>query len=294
MAELVGAGVRIFTDDGRCVQSSRVMRLALEYARPFDAIVCQHAQDDALSEGWQMHEGYYSALLGLPGAPSAAESVIVGRDVALARLTGGRLHLTHLSAEDSVDHVRRAKAAGVRVSADVTPHHLALCDEDLVGYDTNRKVNPPLRTSEDRGALQAGVADGTIDAIATDHAPHAPEEKEQEFDHAPPGTTGLETALAVVLTEMVEPGRLSLLEAVDRLAVAPARVLGLEDHGGPVAAGRPANLVVFDPGASWVVDDRGFVSAGRNSAFIGRTLLGRVLYTLCDGRRTVWEGEPAR
>lgn len=294
MAEMAEAGVRVFTDDGRCVQSSRVMRLALEYTRPFDAVVSQHAQDDALTEGWQMHEGYYSALLGLAGAPAAAESIIVARDIALARLTGGRLHVTHLSGEDSVEHVRRAKERGIRVTADVTPHHLVLTDEDLVGYDTDLKVNPPLRSVEDRSALRAGVADGAIDAVATDHAPHAPEEKEREFDQAPPGTIGLETALAVVLTELVEPGTLTLARAIERLSTAPARLLGLDDHGGPVAAGRPANLVVFDPASSWVVGERAFVSAGRNCAFMGRTLHGRVVHTILNGRFTVREGEPAR
>jgi dihydroorotase len=260
MAELAAAGVRLFTDDGACVRSSRVTRLALEYARPLDVIICQHAQDDELTQGWQMHEGYYSAMLGLAGAPSAAESVVVGRDLALARLTGGRLHLTHLSALESVELVRHGKGRGVRVSADVTPHHLALTDEDLLGYDTNLKVNPPLRTPEDRQVLREALAEGTIDAVATDHAPHAPEEKEQEFDQAPPGTIGLETALAVVLTELVEPEVLSLLQAVERLSTTPARMLGLDDHGGPVSA--------------------------------GRRVRGRVVHTLLNGTFTVREGDP--
>jgi dihydroorotase len=294
IAEMAEAGVRLFTDDGRCVQSSRVMRLALEYAKPFDVVICQHAQDEGLSDGWQMHEGFYSALLGLPGAPSAAETIVVARDLALARLTGGRLHVTHVSAGDSVGLLRGAREDGVRVTADVTPHHLVFADEDLVGYDTNLKVNPPLRTAEDRSALRRGLADGTLDAVATDHAPHAPEEKEQEFDQAPPGTTGLETALAAVLTELVEPGLLSLPDAVVRLSNAPARLLGLEDHGGPVAPGRPANLVVFDPSAPWVAGANGFVGTARNSAFTGRPLRGRVVWTLFGGRFTVREGEPAR
>lgn len=294
MAELAEAGVRIFTDDHRCVQSARVMRMALEYARAFDVIVCEHAQDEALSEGWQMHEGQYSALLGLTGAPREAEEVIVARDLLLARLTGGRLHLTHLSAAGSVDAVRRAKEQGTRLSADVTPHHLALADEDLVTYDTNLKMNPPLRSGEDREALREGLADGSLDAVATDHAPHAIEEKEQEFDRAPPGTTGLETALGVVLTELVEPGQLSLSRAVEAMSTAPASILGLAEHGGPVAPGHPANLVVFDPSEEWVVGDRPFASRGRNSAFLGRTLRGRVLHTLLRGEFTVRDGEPTR
>jgi dihydroorotase len=294
MAELYEAGVRLFTDDGHCVESSRVMRLALEYATQFDVVICQHAQDAALSEGWQMHEGHYSALLGLTGVPAEAEEIVVARDVALARLTRGRLHITHLSSAGSVDLIAAAKARGVRVSADVTPHHLALLDEDLVGYDTNLRVNPPLRSTEHRDALRSALVAGTIDAVATDHAPHAPEEKEREFDQAPPGTTGLETALAVVLSELVAPGLLSLPDAVDRLSTAPARVLGLPDQGGPIAPGAAANLVVFDPEASWTVGERPFHSMADNSAFLGRRVQGRVAHTMLRGEFTVRDGEPVR
>lgn len=294
MGELAEAGVRLFTDDHRCVQSARVMRMALDYARAFDVVVSDHAQDEALSEGWQMHEGQYSALLGLTGAPSEAEEVIVARDLLLARLTGGRLHLTHLSAAGSVDAVRRAREQGTRVSADVTPHHLALADEDLVSYDTNMKVNPPLRSAEDRDALRKGLDDGALDAVATDHAPHAVEEKEQEFDRAPPGTIGLETALGVILGGLVEPGLLPLSRAVEALSSAPASILGLDEHGGPVTPRRPANVVVFDPDEEWVVGERPFASRGRNSAFLGRTLRGRVMHTLLRGEFTVREGQPTR
>jgi dihydroorotase len=293
MAEMAEAGVRLFTDDHRCLQSSRLMRLALEYARGLDVVIAQHAQDAELSEGWQMHEGYHSTTLGLTGAPSEAESVIVARDLALARLTGGRLHVTHVSASESVELLEQARARGVRVTADVTPHHLTLLDEDLATYDPNLKVNPPLREREDRDALRTGLARGVVDAVATDHAPHAEEDKEQEFDLAAPGTIGLETALAVVLTELVGPGLLSLPEAVDRMSVRPAAILGLEDHGGPVAPGRPANLVVFDPWAEWVVAPP-FRSMARNSAFLGRRLRGRVVHTLLRGTFTVREGEPTR
>jgi dihydroorotase len=242
-----------------------------------------------------MHEGHYSAMLGLAGAPSEAESVIVARDVALARLTGGRLHVTHVSAAASVALVREAQAAGgVSVTADVTPHHLALVDQDLCGYDTNLKVNPPLRSEADRAALQAGTRDGGLDAVATDHAPHAPEEKEQEFDQSPPGTIGLETALPVVLTHLVEPGTISLSRAVELLSSAPARILGLEEHGGPLAPGRPANLVVFDPASQWTVGSRPFASQARNSAFLGKMLRGAVVHTMLRGTFTVREGVPAR
>ncbi|HEX2088947.1 MAG TPA: dihydroorotase [Actinomycetota bacterium] len=294
MAEMVEAGVRLFTDDHNCVQSSRMMRLALEYAKAFDVVVGEHAQDQALSEGWQMHEGLSSSLLGLTGAPSEAESVIVARDLALAALTGGVLHLTHLSARQSVDLLSESRDRGVRVTADVTPHHLTLLDEDLVSYDTNLKVNPPLRSADDRDALRTALRSGVIDAVATDHAPHAVEDKEQEFDAAPPGTIGLETALGVVLTELVEPGLISLSRGIEALSKAPATVLRAEEHGGPITPDRPANLVVFDPSAEWTVGDRPFSSLARNSAFLGRTFRGRVVHTLLRGAFTVRDGEPAR
>jgi len=294
IGEMTEAGVRLFTDDHNCVQSSRVMRLALEYAKTFDAIICQHAQDGALSEGWQMHEGHYSALLGLAGAPAEAETVVVARDLALARLTGGRLHVTHVSAARSVELLAEGKRRGVRVTADVTPHHLTLVDQDLVTYDTCRKVNPPLRSDEDRDALRRGLADGTLDAVATDHAPHADDDNEQEFDQAPPETIVLETALAIILTELVEPGLLALTDAIRRMSVEPAAILGLDQHGGPVAPGRPANLVVFDPAAEWAVGERPFASIGRNSAFMGRTVRGRILHTLLLGAFTVREGVATR
>jgi len=294
IGEMADVGVRLLTDDHNCVQSSRVMRLALEYAKSFDVVIAQHAQDAALTEGWQMHEGHYSALLGLTGAPSEAESVVVARDVELARLTGGRLHVTHVSAAPSVDLLASARERGVRVSADVTPHHLTLLDEDLVTYDTYLKVNPPLRTGEDRQALRRAVHDAVIDAVATDHAPHAAEDKEQEFDQAPPGTIGLETALAVILTELVEPGDLSLSAAVERMSSTPASILRLDEHGGPIAPGRPANLVVFDPAAEWTVGERPFASMARNSAFTDRKVRGRVVHTLLRGTFTVQDGEATR
>jgi dihydroorotase len=294
IAEMAETGVRLFTDDGRCVESSRMMRLALEYAKAFDVVISQHAHDPGLSEGWQMHEGYYSALLGLTGTPAEAESVVVARDLALARLTGGRLHVTHVSAAQSVDLIRQGKERGLRLSADVTPHHLSLVDEDLVTYDTSLRVNPPLRSAEDREALRSGLSDRVLDAVATDHAPHAAEDKEQEFDQSPPGTIGLETALAVVLTDLVGPGRLSLAEAIDRMSVRPAAILGLEDHGGPLTPGRPANLLVLDPAARWTVGERPFFSMARNSAFTGRVVHGKVVYTMLRGTFTVREGEPTR
>ena len=294
IGEMVAAGVRLFSDDGRCVPTARTLRNALTYALAFEGVaIAEHCEDPSLSAGQQMHEGFLSASLGLAGQPSIAEHAIVYRDLEVARLTGGRLHLCHLSTAPSVELVRRAKADGVRVTAEVTPHHLVLTDETLASYETNLKVNPPLRTPEDREALRAGLADGTIDAIATDHAPHAVEEKDAEFDRAPFGTIGLETALAVVLTELVEPGALPLARAIEAMSSIPARILGARDHGGPVEAGRPANLVAFDPDDRWTVEAP-FYSKSRNSAFLGRTLTGRVRYTMLRGELTVAEGKATR
>jgi dihydroorotase len=294
IGEMVDAGVRMFSDDGRCVPSARVLRNAMTYAKAFDGIVvAEHCEDTSLAEGGQMHEGEHSYALGLVGQPREAEEIVVARDVALARLTGGRLHVLHLSSAGSVELVRGAKADGIRVTAEVTPHHLVFSDDDLVTYDTNFKVNPPLRTPEDREALRAALADGTIDAVATDHAPHAVEEKESEFDLAPPGTTGLETALAAVLTHLVEPGTMPLARAIEVLSTAPARILGASDHGGPIEPGRPANLVVFDPAAEWTVEPP-FASRSRNSAFLGRRLRGRVVHTVFRGSLVVADGKAQR
>ncbi|MEP7033057.1 MAG: dihydroorotase [Actinomycetota bacterium] len=294
LGEMVEAGVRMFSDDGRCVPDARVLRNALTYAKAFeDVVLAEHCEDAALAEGGQMHEGLHSYSLGLAGQPREAEEVIVARDLAIARLTGGRLHLCHLSSAGSIEMVRRAKAEGLRVTAEVTPHHLVFSDEDLITYDTNFKVNPPLRSPEDREALRAAVVDGTIDAVATDHAPHAVEEKEAEFDRSPPGTIGLETALAAILTHLVEPGRISLSRAVEAMSVRPARILGAAEHGGPVEPGRPANLVAFDPSAEWTVETP-FVSRSRNSAFLGSRLRGRVLYTVLRGELVVADGKPQR
>ena len=293
IGEMVAAGVRMFSDDGRCVPTARLLRNALVYAKAFDdVVIAEHCEDASLAEGGQMHEGYHSYSLGLRGQPAEAEEVIVARDLAVARLTGTRLHLCHLSSARSVELVRRAKEEGIRVTAEVTPHHLVFTDEDLVTYDTNLKVNPPLRSAEDRDALREGLADGTIDVIATDHAPHAVEEKEAEFDQSPPGTIGLETALAVVLTELVGPGILTIGRAIEGMSSIPARILGAADHGGAIERGRPANLVVFDPGETWVVEAP-FASKSRNAAFLGRALRGRVAHTVFGGRLTVTSGKAA-
>jgi dihydroorotase len=294
IGEMVDSGVRIFSDDGRCVPTARMLRNALTYARAFDGVViAEHCEDASLAEGGQMHEGLHSASLGLAGQPREAEEVIVARDLAVARLSGGRLHLCHLSSAGSVELVRLAKAQGVRVTAEVTPHHLVFSEEDLLTYDTNVKVNPPLRAPEDREALRAALTDGTIDAVATDHAPHAVEDKEVEFDQAPPGTIGLETALAAVLTHLVERGAMSLTRAIEAMSTVPARILGAADHGGPLEPGRPANFVVFDPAAEWTVQPP-FASRSRNSAFLGHRLRGRVIHTVYAGDLVVADGKAQR
>lgn len=294
LGEMVQAGVRMFSDDGRCVPSTRVLRNALTYARAFDgAVIAEHCEDASLAEGGQMHEGYHSYSLGLAGQPREAEEIVVARDLALARLTGGRLHLCHLSSAGSVSLVRRAKAEGLRVTAEVTPHHLVFTDEDLRTYDSNFKVNPPLRTAEDRDALIEGLADGTVDAVATDHAPHAVEEKETEFDQASFGTTGLETALAAVLTFVVGSGAMTLADALEAMSTRPARILGTDDHGRPLEPGAPANVVAFDPAAEWVVEPP-FASKSRNSAFLGRALRGRVVHTIYRGELVVADGKAQR
>jgi len=294
IGEMVEAGVRLFSDDGRCVPTARMLRNALTYARAFDGVVmAEHCEDTSLAEGGQMHEGLHSYSLGLAGQPREAEEVIVARDLAVARLSGGRLHLCHLSSAGSIELVRLAKAQGLRVSAEVTPHHLVFSEEDLLTYDTNLKVNPPLRAAEDRDALHEALADGTIDAVATDHAPHAVEDKEVEFDQAPPGTIGLETALGAVLTHLVEPGVLSLARAIEAMSTAPARILGAAGHGGPIEPGRPANLVVFDPAAEWTVEPP-FASRSRNSAFLGQVLRGRAVHTVYAGELVVADGKAQR
>ena len=295
IGEMVDAGVRVFSDDGNCVPSARILRNALTYVKAFpqEIVVADHCEDASLVEDGHMHEGANSYTMGLAGRPGEAESIIVARDLAMAKLTGGRLHICHVSSAASADLIRRAKADGVRVTAEVTPHHLVFTDDDLRTYDTNLKVNPPIRTADDRDALRAGLLDGTIDAIATDHAPHAVEEKEAEFDRAPPGTIGLETALSAVLTYLVAPGHLSLPRALDAMSVSPARILGAGGHGGSLQPGEPANLVVFDPLEGWTVKVP-FASRARNSAFLGQELLGRVRFTMLRGVLTVAEGKSTR
>lgn len=284
------AGVRLFTDDGRGVQDSRLLRRSMEYIKGFGGVCAEHCDDACLSEGGHMHEGEYSSRLGLRGQPSAAEDIALARDLALAALTGVRFHALHVSTAGSVALIRQAKADGLPVTAEATPHHLTLTHAALTGYDTNFKVNPPLRADEDLEAVRVGLADGTIDNIATDHAPHAAHEKESEFEAAPPGLIGLETALGVILTDVVGAGVITMAQMVARMSLAPARILGLAGQGGPVVPGAAANLVVFDPEARWRVDPSAFASRSRNCPWAGRELTGRVVATVFEGRLVVREG----
>lgn len=281
------ARVRVFSDDGMCVHDPVVMRRALEYVKAFDGVVAQHAQEPRLTEGAQMHEGVVSAQIGLPGWPAVAEEAIIARDVLLAEHVGSRLHVCHLSTAGSVEIVRWAKARGIDVTAEVTPHHLVLTDEEARGYDATFKVNPPLRTQADVDAVRAGLADGTIDIVATDHAPHPVEDKECEWVAAAFGMTGLETALSVVQAAMVDTGLLDWSDVARVLSTTPARIGRVEHlHGRPIEAGEPANLVLYDPAARRTVDPAAQRTASPNSPFRGRELPGEVLATFLRGRPT--------
>jgi dihydroorotase len=291
MGELYALGVRIFTDDGACVGEAGVMRRALEYAGALPgAVVAQHAEDPSLAGGGHMHEGAWSSRLGIPGRPEAAEATVVARDVMLAELTGTSVHFLHLSTAAAVELVRDAKNRGVPVTAEVAPHHFTLTDAECRTFDPAFKVHPPLRTDADVAAVKAGLADGTIDAIATDHAPHVPEAKERPFEEAPPGMLGLETAFALTLTELVEPGVLQLRDALACLSWRPAAIAGLHGHGGPIEPGRPANLCVVDPAVRWQVDPSRLASRSRNTPYAGRKLTGRVRHTVLRGEPVVVDG----
>ncbi|HET9658508.1 MAG TPA: dihydroorotase [Kineosporiaceae bacterium] len=281
------AAVRVFSDDGRCVSDAVLMRRALEYVKAFDGVVAQHAQEPRLTEDAQMHEGEVSAVLGLRGWPAAAEEAIIARDVLLAGHVGSRLHVCHVSTAGSVEIVRWAKSRGIDVTAEVTPHHLLLTDELVRSYDPVYKVNPPLRTEQDVTALRQALADGTIDVVATDHAPHPAEDKDCEWAVAAMGMTGLETALSVVQQTMVETGLLDWAGVASRMSTVPARIGRLDGHGCPLTAGEPANLTLVDPAARWTVDPAGMATAGRNTPFRGMQLPGRVIATFLRGRPTV-------
>ena len=291
------ARVRVFSDDGQCVSDAVLMRRALEYVKAFDGVVAQHAQEPRLTEGAQMNEGHLSGVLGLTGWPAVAEEAVIARDVLLAAHVGSRLHICHVSTAGSVEIIRWAKSKGWDVTAEVTPHHLLLTDDLATTYDPAYKVNPPLRTATDVDALRAGLADGTIDAVATDHAPHPGEDKECEWGAAAFGMLGLETALSVVQEAVVDTGMLTWADVADRMAVRPARIGRVAGQGQPLAVGAPAHLVLHDPAASRVVDPTDSASLSRNTPYAARSLPGRVVATFLAGRPTVLDGqlvEPSR
>ncbi|MBI4287386.1 MAG: dihydroorotase [Chloroflexi bacterium] len=297
MAELAEAGVVGFSDDGRPVEDSRLLRHALEYSLSFGLPIIEHCEDLALSKGGAMNEGVIALRLGIPAMPAAAEDNIVARDIGLAELTGARLHIAHVSTRGAVELVRRAKEKGLKVTAEVTPHHLSLTEERVLGneggpsihaYDTLAKVNPPLRTRQDVEALIEGLKDGTIDAVATDHAPHTQADKQVEFESAEFGISGLETALGSLMT-LVHSGQLELGELISRLTTGPARIIGREGLGS-LRPGNPADIVIFDPEAEWVVEPEKFASKGKNTPLAGAVLKGKVLATLVGGQFAYREG----
>lgn len=281
IGEMVEAGAVAITDDGKPVANAGLMRLALEYARTFDIPVAQHCEDHTLSAGGSMNEGIVSTRLGIRGIPNASEDVVIARDLLLAELTGGRLHIQHVSTRMGVAMIRDAKARGVSVTAEGTPHHFTLTDEACEEYRTEAKVNPPLRRPEDRAAVIEGIGDGTLDVIATDHAPHHYDEKEQAFEDAPFGLVGLETALGLVVTQLVEKKVLTLAQMVERMSCAPARAFSLP--GGTLRRGSIADVTVFDPEREWTVDRNRFLSKSRNTPFHGMTLRGASILTIVDG-----------
>jgi dihydroorotase len=280
--EMVAAGAVAVSDDGKPVVSAQLMRTALEYARTFNIPVIDHCEEPTLAKGGSMNEGIVSARLGLRGIPSEAEEIMVIRDILLARRTGGHVHLAHMSTLGSVELIRWGKERGINVTAEVCPHHISLTEDRVLGYDTNAKMNPPLRTAKDVEALRDAVKDGTIDMIATDHAPHHYDEKEREFADAPNGIVGLETALAVSVTNLVASGHIDFSTLVDKMSCAPARLFGLP--GGTLTKGTIADVTVFDPGAEWEVDASKFLTKGRNTPYAGMRLKGRAKCTIVGGR----------
>jgi dihydroorotase len=324
MAELAALGVRLFTDDGRGVQHAGLMRRALEYASGLGVVLAQHCEDEQLAAGGHMNEGAWSSRLGIAGQNALAEEMMLARDLALVRLTGAPMHFLHLSTAGAIEMIRRAKADGLAVTAEVTPHHLALCDASVASFDPVYKVNPPLRTALDVAAVRAGVVDGVVDAIATDHAPHPPERKEDPFDEAPSGMLGLETALAVAYSALcaspeqaddprADPGwvpqgagpALSIRDLFGLFSWQPARIAGLDrdnrgtqgslgGQGGPIRPGGAANLMVFDPTAEWVVDPSRMASRSRNTPYAGRRLTGKVRHTVFAGEAVVLNGASQR
>ncbi|MEO7041639.1 MAG: dihydroorotase [Gemmatimonadaceae bacterium] len=279
--EMIDSGAIAMSDDGKPVVSAQLMRTALEYARSFGVPVIDHCEEPTLAAGGAMNEGLVSARLGLKGIPDEAEEIMVIRDILLARLTRGHVHLAHMSTKGSVELIRWGKDRGINVTAEVCPHHLSLTEDAVEGYNTNAKMNPPLRTAEDVETLREAVRDGTIDLVATDHAPHHYDEKEREFSNAPNGIVGLETALSVVVDSLVVPGYIDFGTLVERMSCSPARLFGLP--GGSLRRGSPADVTIFDPAQRWIVDPRRFMSKGRNTPYAGKTLTGRAICTVVAG-----------
>ncbi|MCU1491054.1 MAG: pyrC [Acidimicrobiaceae bacterium] len=297
LGEMAALGVRLFTDDGRGVQDARLLRSALEYAGDLEVVLAEHCEDEALAAGGQMHEGSWSSRLGIPGQPALAEEAMLARDIALVRLTGSPMHFLHLSTAGSLALLAAARAEGLPVTAEVTPHHLCLTDEEVASFDPVFKVNPPLRTAADIAALREACRSGLLDAVATDHAPHPVEAKEEPFDSAPPGMIGLETALSATWGALVETGALSPSACFSLLSWKPACIAGLDregGHGGPLVPGAAAHVCVFDPTERFTVDPSRSASRSRNSPFAGRQLTGRVLHTLVAGEPVVVDGEAQR
>lgn len=286
IGQMIKVGAVAISDDGKSIENAVLMRRAFEYIKQFNVPIISHCEDITLSNGGCMNEGYYSTILGLPGIPSAAEEIIVARDIILAEATGARLHVAHVSTRKSVELVRQAKKRGVSITCEVTPHHFTLTDKAVCGFDPNTKMNPPLRSEDDIEAIKQGLSDGTIDAIATDHAPHTRAEKEQEYAKAPFGIIGLSTSLGLVLTKLVNTGVITLADALAKMTVNPSRILGLEMDG--LTAGARADITIIDPEMEWVVDVNAFASKARNCPFHGYSLKGRAVMTIVEGK-IVWE-----
>jgi dihydroorotase len=284
------AKVRIFSDDGKCVSDALLMRRALEYVKTFNGIIAQHAQEPALTVDSQMNEGIVSSKLGLVGWPAVAEEAIIARDILLAEHVGSRLHICHLTTAGGVDLVRFAKSRGINVTAEVTPHHLLLTDELVTNYDPVFKVNPPLRTEKDVNALRNGLADGTIDIVGTDHAPHPTEDKDCEWQSAAFGMVGLETALSVVVKAMIETKLMSWSDLVDRMSIAPAKIAGYSHHGQDISVGAAANLTIINTTASWIVDRNRLASKSKNTPFEGMQMPAQVVHTFLNGKQVLNNG----
>ena len=280
------ANVRVFSDDGNCVSDPLMMRRALEYVKQFDGVIAQHAQDPRLTEGSQMNEGIVASTLGLKGWPAVAEESIIARDILLANMVGARLHICHVTTAGGVEIIRWAKSQGMKVTAEVTPHHLLLTDELATSYDPIYKVNPPLRTQKDVDALREGLIDGTIDIIGTDHAPHPVESKECEWQNAAFGMVGLETALPILYSTLIAPGRISWKRAIEVMSSNPARIAGYEGHGRPIAVGEPAHIAVVNPAGIFTVDRAQLASKSKNTPFHGMEFQGTVVATVFNGHLT--------